>query len=174
MLKIATFALLTTMAAVANGSDWEVKKEVEPISDAVFFGAVSGAAEPIERPDFPLSEILAQMRFVCEKGRDFSAIKILLSQRITPKGNPQNTHHYNHYMARVRWDKEPGTSEKVEFKGVAATEHYLGLHTVDKVKKHKTLLFEINPYGHSRIIFKFDLIGAAKAINEAQALCRET
>lgn len=155
--------------AVANLSKWRTLTSSDEMTGEIsYFATPADSIKPNRRMGFPYSNVIADLFVGCDKSDKW--VYVAFNERPN-LSNGKTKSGYDLIDARIKFNdsvevhtfKQEWGSRFIYFSSVEST--------IKKLKKSNVLSLEFDWHGEQAVIFKFDLTGSAKAIDEIHSEC---
>lgn len=155
-------------AVMTLNAQWRTSTDTDKMTGDKSSYAVNDWRVPTERMAFPYHNISANIGIGCDKNSSW--IYLVFSD--TPNLSKTETRNgYNRIESRIKFDDKVETVTLTQ-EWSSKFIHFLDREDIiNKVKKSKKMLIELNWYGNGLTYFEFNLEGADEAINSIYSTC---
>jgi len=155
--------------AAVNLSKWRTLNSSDEMTGEASYFATSDSVKPNRRMGFPYSNVIADLFVGCDKNDKWVYVAFnerpILSHGKTKSG-------YDLIDARIKFNDSVEVHTFTQEWGSRFIYFSSAESIIKKLKKSNVLSLEFDWHGEQAVIFKFDLTGSSKAIDEISNDCR--
>lgn len=148
--------------------EWSTFSSSDEMTGSISYYASGYRTIPNKQMGFPYGDVSARLGVGCDKADHWVYIAFNDSPNFAKDETKSG---YNLIVTRMKFDENLERHEFTQEWGSKFVHFSMGEEVVEKIKASNLLSVEFQWHGEQPVLFKFDLKGSAKAINQISSQC---
>lgn len=170
ILLTTLFLFCFSINANAANEKWGIQTSKDEMTGEASVYVSSANVAATRALEFPYHGLKSWIGAGCKTGG--KGFWVYIGFNIAPNLNDTETEDgYNAISTRIKWDDDIKFMNFTQDWGAKFIHFRDDATAIEKIKKSKNVLFELNWHGQGRVYFKYSLDGAARVIKQAEKSC---
>ena len=163
------FILLSAPTSSSLANSWQVKKEINPVSNIASYYAISPYSKPMSSLQFPYSDVKSWVNVGCDSEKNTWAYISHTKSNFT--GGKWSNSSKVHYNVRFKFDDKNKLKFSLREKGNSLFVYTDKSAFIDNLKSATHMTTGIEWYKQGDVYFKYSMKGSSQAIDSIMMKC---